>query len=256
MHRLDDRRGDLLECIENLTRAYGKRARQTGHQTASPDLHDRFLAARIHTADRALDLLCRAVADQRIVLTADVLDNGLVELIARDLDGRGLDNAAKRNNRHVGRAAANIDHQIAVGPVDVDARADGRRDRLLDQKNALCARLRARINDGTLLHLSDDGRHANDHIRLEQVDTLHLCDEFLDHALGHLVIRNNALAQRTDGDNVARCTAKHALRFLAHGKDFAGNLVHRHNGRLVKYNALALDIDQHGCRAEVDADIA
>ena len=133
MNGLDDSGGDLLERLEDLGRAERERARQAGHQTATLDLHDLLLGARIDAADGLFDLLRRALADERVVLAAHIFDDRLVELVARDLDRGGLDDAAERDDRDVGRAAADVSDQIAVRPADVETRADGRRHRLFDE---------------------------------------------------------------------------------------------------------------------------
>src|SRR5699024_250353 len=194
--------------------------------------------------------------DQRVVLAAHVFDDRFIKLIACNFDRGGLHDTAKRNDSHIGRTAADIDHHVAVRLGDVDARADRRRDRLLDQEHTLGARLRARVNDRALLDLGDDRGHTDDHIGLEQTEALHLTDKLLDHTLGHLIVRDDALTQRADGDNIARRTAEHFLCLRADGENFARNLVHRHYGWLIEYNALALDIDEHGRCAKINANIA
>ena len=227
MNGLDDSGGDLLERLEDLGRAERERARQAGHQAAALDLHDLLLGARIDAADGLFDLLRRALTDERVVLAAHIFDDRLVELVARDLDRGGLDDAAERDDRDVGRAAADVSDQIAVRPADVETRADGRRDRLLDEEHALRTGLRAGVDDRTLLDLGDDRGHADDDVRLEQAEALYLADELLDHQLGHLVVRNDALAQRTDGDDVVRRAAEGLLRLRADRHELSRHLVHR-----------------------------
>ena len=190
------------------------------------------------------------------MLAAHIFNDRLVELVARDLDRGGLDDTAERNDRDVGRAAADVNDQIAVRPADVETRADGRRDRLLDEEHALRTGLRAGVNDRTLLDLGDDRGHADDDVRLEQAESLYLADELLDHQLGHLVVRNDALAQRTDGDDVVRRAAEGLLRLRADRHELSRHLVHRDDRRLVEHDALALHIDENGRRAEINADVA
>ena len=202
------------------------------------------------------DLLRRALTDERVVLAAHIFDDRLVELVARNLDRGGLDDAAERDDRDVGRAAADVNDQIAVRPADVETRADGRRNRLLDEEHALRTGLRAGVDDRTFLDLGDDRGHADDDVRLEQAEALYLADELLDHQLGHLVVRNDALAQRTDGDDVVRRAAEGLLRLRADRHELSRHLVHRDDGRLVEHDALALHINENGRRAEINADVA
>ena len=78
-------------------------------------------------------------------------------LDAGDLDGGGLHDAAEGDDGDVSGAAADVHHHVTVGLGDVDARADGRRDRLLNEVHAARALLNARVDDRALLALGDAG---------------------------------------------------------------------------------------------------
>ena len=67
------------------------------------------------------------------MLAPYVLHDGLVELVAGDLDGGGLHDAGQGDDRDVGGAAADVHDHVAVGLGDVDARADGGGHGLLNQ---------------------------------------------------------------------------------------------------------------------------
>ena len=149
------------------------------------------------------------------MLAAHILDDGLVELVARDLDGGRFDNAGERDDRDIGRTAADVDDHVALGLGDVDARTDGGGDRLFNEVDAARAGLNARVDDRALLDLGDAGGDADDNARLEELEAHDLMQEFLDHALGDLVVGDHALAQGTDGDDVARRAAQHGLRVRA-----------------------------------------
>lgn len=99
-----------------------------------------------------------------------------------------LDHAGEGDDRNIARAAADVDDEVTVGLGDVDACADGRRDRLLNEVHAARARLNARVDDRALLDLGDAGWHADDDARLEELEAHDLVDELLEHPLGHLVI--------------------------------------------------------------------
>ena len=66
------------------------------------DVHGDLLRAGKDTADGHLQLLSGTVADENIVLAADILHHSLVKLIAGNFDGGGLYHAAQGDNRHIG----------------------------------------------------------------------------------------------------------------------------------------------------------
>ena len=193
--------------------------------------------------------------EKDVVLAADILHHRLVELVASDLDGSGLDHAAQGDDGDVGGAAADVHHHVAVGLGDVDARADGRRYRLLNKIHLPGAGLNTGIDDGALLNLRDTGGHADDDPGLEEGKARDLMNKLLEHPLRHIVVGDNALPQRPDGNDVAGGTAQHSLRVRAHLQQLAGGLIHSHHRGLVEHNALALYIYQYGGGTQVDTDI-
>ena len=68
------------------------------------------------------------------------------------------------------------------------------------------------------------------------------------HFLRYGIIGNYALFKRTDNGNAFRNFANHIAGFVAHSQNFIFASVNCHNGRLVKHDALALDVHQKiGC---------
>ncbi len=98
---------------------------------------------------------------------------------------------------------------------------------------------------------------ADDDTGLEQLEAAHhLVQELAEHALGHVVVGDDALAQRADGHDVAGGTTQHGLRLGAHLQELAGILVDGDDrGLVVEHDALALYVHQYGGGAQVDADI-
>ena len=190
------------------------------------------------------------------MLAADILDDGLVELVAGHLDGGGLHHAGQGDDRNIGGAAADVHHQMAVGLGDIDARADGGGHRLLDQIHLPCARLNARVNDAAFLHLGNAGRHADDHAGLEQTIGHHLANELPEHPFGHVVIGDDALPQGADGDDVARGAPQHFLRLTAHFQQLASGLIHGHHAGLPQHDALAPDVNQHRRGAQINTNVS
>ena len=186
---------------------------------------------------------------------AHILHNGLVELVAGDLDGGALHNAAEGDDSDVGGTTADIHHHVAVGLGDVDAGADGGGNRLLDQVHLPGAGLDTSVDHSALLNLGDAGGHADDDPGLEEGDPGHLMDKLFQHPLRHVIVGDHALPQGADGDNIAGSTAQHGLRLCAHLQQFAGVLIQRHHGGLVEHDALALHINQNRRGTQIDTNI-
>jgi len=118
------------------------------------------------------------------------------------------------------------------------------------------ARLLGRFLHSALLNHRAAGRDADHDARAEDEAVADdLFNEMAQHALRDVVIGDDALLQRTDGDDVARRAADHAARLLANREHAVRVLVHRHDRRLSEHDALVLHINQHVRRAEIDTDI-
>ena len=145
---------------------------------------------------------------------------------------------------------------MAVRPRDVELRAERRRVRLFDQIHAPSARFHGRLNDRALFDLRHAGRHADDHAGLDERKFADFFEELVEHFLGHLIVRNNAVAKRPHGHNIARRSSEHVSRRRADLKHLAGVLIDRHNRRLAQDNSLALFIDQNIRGTKIDTDIS
>ena len=252
---LQNAAGDLLEGLDHLAGGDGEHTGQAGHQAAALDLHSDLLGAGEHAADGHLQLLSGAVADEDVVLAADILHHSLVELVAGDLDGSGLYHTAQGDDGDVGGTAADVYHHVAIGLGDVDAGADGGGHGLLNEVSPAGTSLDAGVHHGALLDLGDAGRHADEQAGLEEGEGGHLPNKLLQHPLGHVVVGDDALTQRTHGNDVAGGTAQHGLGVGAHLQQLAGILVHGHHGGLAQDHALALNINQDGGGTKVNSDV-
>ena len=90
-------------------------------------------------------------------------------------------------------------------------------------------------------------------VKVEELGNL--VDELLQHPLRHVIVGDDALPQGADGHDVAGGPAQHGLGLGAHLQELAGILIHGNDGGFVEDHALALHIDQDGCRPQVDADV-
>src|SRR5207237_9914032 len=135
LDRLDDRADGLSQAFRDLPLADDDFLGDAVHQVASLDLHDPAFAVLRHAgrADLLLDALGAAFADQEVMVAADIRDDRLVHLVAADPHRAGIDDAAEREDRDLGRAAADIDDHRAGRLGHGQAGADRRRHRLLDQ---------------------------------------------------------------------------------------------------------------------------
>ncbi|MPM11724.1 hypothetical protein SDC9_58074 [bioreactor metagenome] len=253
--RLQYADGGFLKGLDHLAGSDGENARQAGHEAAALDFHRLLLGTGEDAADLQLELFRSTFADQHVMLTAYVLDDGLVKLVARDFNGTGFYDAGERNHGDIGSTAADIHHHVPVWLGDVDARSDGGGQRLLDQEHLTRARLDARVNDGALFHLGDAGGYADHDPGLKKAESAHLADELLKHPLGHIVVGDDTLPQGTDGHDVARRAAQHHLCVGPNLEEPAGIFIDRHNGRFTQNDPFAFHVNQNGSCAKVDPNI-
>ena len=242
MNGLHDALYRLLKGVHHLRGTDGHNLGKARQQAAALHVHGFFLILGEDTADLLLHFLGGALAHQQVVLAAHILHHSLIQLVASDLDGGRLHHTGEGDHGDVRRTAADVHHHVAVGLGDVDACADGGGHRLLDQVDLPGASLNACVDDGALLDLRDTGGHADDDPGLEEGKAGNLVDELLQHPLRHVIVGDDALPQRTDGDDVAGGTAQHGLGVGAHLQELAGGLVHGHHRGLIEDNALALYI--------------
>ena len=180
----------------------------------------------------------------------------VVHLVAADAD-RGRDHdAAQGDDRDLGRAAADVDDHAAGGLLDREIGADRGGHRLVDQHRPPGARRLGRLADRALLHLRDPARHAEDDARRRHAPAERLLDEVVQHRLGHLEVRDHAVAKRPDRPDRGGRAADHLLRVGADRVDVAGRVVDRDDGRLEEDDPLAADEDDGVGGAEVDRHVA
>ena len=168
------------------------------------------------------------------------------------------DDPAEREDRDLGRAAADVDDEAPGRFADRQAGADRRGHRLLDQPRPARAGVEGGVAHGALLDLGHARRDAEEHPRSRDepdpiVDPVH---EVLDHLLGDVEVADDAVAQRADRDDVRGCPADHPLRLGADRQHPAGLGVDGDDGRLAHDDAAVADMDQRVGGPEVDPDVA
>src|SRR6266478_2203718 len=108
------------------------------------------------------------------------------------------------------------------------------------------------------LDLGDAGRDADDHARTrieERTLAVHLADEVVEHLLGDVEVADDAVLERTDGDDARRRAPDHPLRLGADREHRAGPLILRDDRRLGDDDPAPAHVHEGVGGAEVDADV-
>ena len=109
-------------------------------QVAPADLHRLTAPVVGHAcrADGGLDPLRRGFADQKVMLTAQIADDGFVHPVATHAYRARINDVTERKYGNFSGTAANIDNHVPGRIGDRHARANGRSDRFGDQARATC----------------------------------------------------------------------------------------------------------------------
>ena len=109
---------------------------------------------------------------------------------------------------------------------------------------------------GLLLYFGHSARHADaDAGLLKCTSSQRLLYKILNHFLGHRIIRDNALTQRTYRHNIARRSPEHQARLLANGLYHICIPVKGNDRGLLEHNALAVNIYQYAGSPKINPDI-
>ena len=257
-HGLDDGADGARERVSQLNRAHLDRLRQAGGQIAPAQLDRLLFLQREGGAGLDLDLLRHPLADEHVVHVAGVGDHLLVHFVACDADGGADDDASQGDHGHLGRPAADVYDHAAVRLHHRQPGADSGCHRLLHQEGGAGAGVERGVVHRPLLHLRYAAGDADHHARARDAEAEAIvdgADEVMEHALRYLKVRDDAVFQRADGDDVGRRPAHHALRLRADGEDLLGDLVDGDDGRLVDDDAAAAYHHQGVRRPQVDADV-
>src|SRR5258708_7940857 len=177
---------------------------QAGDRVAALDLHRQLGLERVGGADGDLDLLRRALADEEVVGPLHVIDDGEVDLVARDADGLGKHDAVQRNDGDLRGAAADMIVDIGGGLGPPQAAAAGGGHGLEDGDDLAGAGVRGGFLHGALLDLGDAARNGDDDAGRHDLGiVVHLLDEVAEHRLGDVEVGDDAVLHRADGGDVA-----------------------------------------------------
>jgi len=132
-----------------------------------------------------------------IASAVHVADDRLVQVDAADAHRLSADDAIHGHHGRFGRAAAQIDDQVARRRAHRQPRADGRGQWFRDQVHLTRAGGQRRFAHGAPLDASDAIGHADHHRRLAHGPPPgNFGDEVLQHPLGDEVVGDNAVRGR------------------------------------------------------------
>ena len=162
----------------------------------------------------------------------------------------------QRDDRDVGRAAADVDDHVAGRLGHGQARTNRRGHGLVDEVNLARLDAEAAVLHRAALDRRDLRRHADDQPRPHQRPlAVHLPDEVREHLLGGVEVGDHPVPHRPHRRDVGGRPAEHLVGLRSHGLDLAVGGVERHDGGLVEDDAAAAGEDTGVGGAEVDRDV-
>ena len=197
-----------------------------------------------------------ALADEHIVLSSDVADYRLIHFVTGDFYRFRNDDAAERDDRNVGRSAADVDYHATGRAGNVDAGSDSGGKRFFNKESLARAGLIRGVDDGSLLDLGYAARNADHNSRLEEHISAGAANEVLKHFERHFVLAYNAVFERTYRDDVAGGAAEHTLCLVTDFEYLVGGGVDSDDRRLFKHYSFAFHVYEYRRGAEVDAYVA
>src|SRR3569832_70159 len=186
LDRADDAGQRVLQRLEDFIAIELVVAWLVFGEVAALHLELTNLLRGIGGADLVFDLFGGGFADQRAVIAAHVVGDGLIEAVAADAHRGGVDDAVERNDGDLGRTAADVEHHRAARLTDRHAGADRRGHGFFEQIDFARASACRRFLDRAPFDLRRSARHADQHARarVEVAVLVHLVDEVLEHLLG------------------------------------------------------------------------
>src|SRR5690606_29681548 len=192
------------------------------------------------------------------MLGTHVLDDIFIQFIACNANPAADDDAAKREQRHFGRAAADVDDHASARFLNRQSSADRSSYRLFDEIHLARACADRGVVNSAFFDFGYAAGDANHHARTGNGNPrllVRLADEVIEHRLGNFKLTDNTVAQRPDDENISRVLAPHFFGSRPNFDWSARFLLDSDERRLIDYNSLASYAHKGiGC-AKVDADI-
>ena len=252
VQRADEHAQRFIQRFDHLFRVDRHRARQAGNQASAAGVHRQLRTAHAGRADVDLQFLCRARADEQVVLLAHEVDDRVVKRIAAHVKDIPHDLMAEGEHGHVGAPAADIHIHAAIRLVDAHARTDGGSHALIHRQHAAHTRVNQHIHKGLPLAGGHAAGQCQQDARPERRSLAHhLAHKVAQHLAEQIKAADTALAERLLHNQAGRRTAVHPARLLAHGNHIARLPVIGHIRRLAEHNALAAHHDVHHRRTQI-----
>lgn len=244
-----------LDGAPNLGRVDDHRLGQAGREVSTPHPLVDLLAQGKGRPGRDLDVLGRAFTEEQGVFALHVSNDRLVDLVAADPHRSRRHDPAEADDRDIRRAATDVDDHRGSRLVDGKARAEGCSHRLLDDVDPPSAGPQRRILERAPLDTRDVARHPHHDARTKDRGRRDLVDEPAQHALAHLRIGDDAIAQGADRGDRARCSTHHFLGSGARREQVGSAGAHRHDRRLVEDHSAAPLVDHRVGGPQVDGEV-
>jgi hypothetical protein len=260
-------RDDVVDGVgqrfQNFIAGNGKTAWHALRQVAPAHFHLSDFTPRESRANILLDSFCRGFPNQHAVVTADVVDDGIVKTVTPYAHAALVNHAAKRNHADLGGSATNVDDHrsrcFGHGQTCTDGRCHG----FLYQVHIAGAGTQGTFANGAPLYLGRTAGYTNDDARARPKDGARMnhLDKLLEHLLGDREIGNHPVFHGANGLNIARNLAQHGLGFLANGLNglfalWATLVADGHHRRLIEHDALVAYVNQGIGGAKVDGQVS
>ena len=227
------------------------------HQIPPLDVHPTRFIEGIRRAGLDFDVLRGPLSHEEVKLPLQVLDDGLVHLVAGDADGLTVNDPGEGDHRDLSGPTTNVNDHIPYRLLHRKTRPDSGRHGLFNKIDLSGPRLLCRVANSALFHLGDSGGDTDHHPGPdERFPIVDPDDERPDHLLRRIKIGDHAILEGPDGDDGSRGPAHHFLRLLSHFQDLARPLLYRHHRRLGEDDPLPADVDERVGGPEVDGKVA
>ena len=239
----------FFQCVHHFIGCHFDTLRESCNKVSSSAFLGYDFVSRECRSDGKLKFFCRSLADVELVLFSHIFDDCFIEFIACNLNGCAGYDSAEGNNRNIRGSATDIDYHNPIRLGNINSRTDCSGNRFFHQIYILAACLRGCFSYRSFLNFGNAARNAYHNFRLKNpAASACLPDEMLQHSLGYVIIRNNAVTQRSYCYNVCRRSSEHLSRFFADCKNFVGVLVDGNNRRFIQNDAFAFYIYKYiGC---------
>ena len=185
-----------------------------------------------------------------------ITDDCLIKIISRHLNRCIHNSAAQWDYRNIRSTSADIYNHIPTWLCNINSRANRGRYRLFNQVHFPRTCRISSLFYRFLFHFCDTTGHTDTNTRFFECSlTKRLSDKIFDHLFCHCIIRNHALPERTNRNDIPRRPSEHQSRFFPDRFDYIRISVKRDNWWFFQNDSFAADIDKHTGCSQIYSDI-